>query len=187
MMPDIESVVAQSRSGDAIAFGRLAAEIRGMVYRWAVDFSGDPDDAEDIAQVVLMKLHGQLGGFRRECAFPTWLFRVTRNVASDHKVKTARRRAILQRRSLGGTWTSPGLAEVEEEIVAPPLAAALTECLDRLPARQREVFLLAVVHELSVSQIAAQLGTQCVTARVTLWKARRAVRSHMTMLMPGLQ
>lgn len=45
--------------------------------------SGSPDDTDDLVQNTLLKAFEELGGFRGEAAFKTWLFRIATNTALD--------------------------------------------------------------------------------------------------------
>jgi RNA polymerase sigma-70 factor, ECF subfamily len=60
------------------------------------------------------------------------------------------------------------------------LASVVRRFLTRLPERQREVFDLVDLQDVPAVEAAAMLGVKPATARVHLFKARRALREHLT-------
>jgi RNA polymerase sigma-70 factor (ECF subfamily) len=171
------SLIDGARMGDEEAFESLARRLRATIRGWARRFTGDPDDAEDVTQVVLLKLHQHLDRFRGRSALTTWLYRLTRNVAADIHRRRARRSALM-------AVHAPALEAVDaiddagDEAAIARLAAAVRECYERLPARQRDVFRLADLEGRPTAEIAELLGIEPSTVRVTLFKARRTIRER---------
>src|SRR5688572_30781585 len=83
------------RGGNAAAFEELARRVRGRVHRWAVRLVVDRDEAEDVAQLVLVRLHERIAEFEGRSRFGSWLYRITLNLALDRRRADARRRALL--------------------------------------------------------------------------------------------
>ena len=172
------SLIEGARMGDSDAFDSLAGRLRATIRRWAMRFTGDADEAEDVTQVVLLKLHDRLGGFRGRSSLTTWLYRVTRNVAAGRQRQRARRSALLA----GHAPTLPAAEpprEGDREAAAARLAAIVRESFEQLPARQREVFRLCDLEGRSTADVARMLGIETTTVRVTLFHARRAIRARM--------
>ena len=76
---DCPGLVKQAQAGDKAAFDRLARHYRAAVV--AVTFSrvGNRDEAEDLAQEVLVKAREKLGELREPEAFPAWLKMIALN------------------------------------------------------------------------------------------------------------
>jgi RNA polymerase sigma-70 factor (ECF subfamily) len=155
------------------------------VRRWAGRLTRDGDDAEDVAQLVLLRLHERIGEFERRSRFSSWLYRVTRNVALDQRRIAARRSAILApARGASAARSEP--AEPVEDGDAARIARLVRAQFDTLPARQREVFELADLRGVSPAEIATRLGIAPATVRVLLFKARRTIRVRMLAEHPRL-
>ncbi len=178
---DLELVVAdlvpRAQRGDAGALEDLLARCRATIYRWALVQTGDPADAEDVAQEVLIKLHGSLGRYGGRSRFTTWLYQVTRNQAFNLRRGVARRLRLAGAVSLGRS-AEPDAEDPLERLHAGRVAELATTLLEHLPPRQREVFSLADLEGCSMREIADRLGTTQVTARVHLLHARRKLRAR---------
>src|SRR5688572_25768914 len=94
---ELAALVGQARVGDTAAFDELARRVRDRVRRWAQRHLTDGDDAEDVAQLVLVRLHERLDDFQGRSRFGTWLYRITRNIAIERRRSESRRSALLAR------------------------------------------------------------------------------------------
>ncbi len=178
---DFGALIDRARRGSAAAFGDLATRVHGSVHRWARRLTGDADDADDVAQLVLLRLHAHLDEFEGRSRLTTWLYRMTRNIALSRR-RTERRRATLLAQA------SPPESEVAPapDVDAARIGALVRFHATKLSGRQRDVFELADLRGTPVAEIAARLGVKPVTVRVTLLKARRAIRMRMIESHPEL-
>jgi RNA polymerase sigma-70 factor (ECF subfamily) len=177
-LAELAALAGRARDGAPGAFDELASRVRERVRRWARRMVRDADDAEDVAQLVLLRIHARLGEFGGRGRFTTWLYRVTRNVALDRR-RTEERRAALRARERAYRAHGAGAPAWEEDAADAARVARLVHAYFRqLPARQRQVFELADLRGHSSAEIAAALGIEPATVRVTLLKARRAIRSR---------
>jgi RNA polymerase sigma-70 factor, ECF subfamily len=93
-------VVRAAAAGDARAFERLVRECQVPIRRYLRHLVGDAALADDLTQDVLVKVHAQLHTYRFESRFMTWMFRVARNTALDHRRADMRRRKREERVAL---------------------------------------------------------------------------------------
>ena len=173
---ELASLAARARSGSGRAFEELAARVRGRVKNWATRVVGDPDDADDVAQLVLMRVAERLSSFDGRSRFSTWLFQVTRRVALNRVRTEERRRAILSRSMM---VERTAIEDVEIDREAARLVELVRAYYAELTPRQREVFEMADLEELSGAEIARRLGIEPSTVRVLLLQARRTIRQRM--------
>ena len=176
----LDELARAASEGDSAAFERLVRDVYARIHRWALVRVGDPDDADDVTQAVLVTLHSKLGRWRGEGRFTTWLYRVTANEASSWR-RRAKRRA---------RWTvrdSGQLAEAVDSLVAPSeteersrTVELVTAFFRELPARQREVCDLVDFQGYQPAEVAEMLGMNPNTVRANLFKARRAIRERVT-------
>ena len=80
-------LAARAAGGDATAFQVLLERHYDTVYRIAFRFSGQREDAEDIAQEVCASLVLKLRSFKGDAKFTTWLYRVVVNAVRDMQRK----------------------------------------------------------------------------------------------------
>jgi len=179
-----EALVDRAVKGDATAFAALVGALHPAVYRWALIFAADADEADDIAQDAFVQMHLRLAQFHGEAPLAAWLYRIVRRVAGQ------RRRAFLRRSRLAAlpkalperdTYvTDPGLRVDRQR-----LAATVHAFFGNLPARQREIFDLVDLQGYDPIEVAFMTGIKPTTVRANLFKARTAVRAHLIARHPG--
>src|SRR5438309_2311611 len=76
---DERELVEAARRGDRAAFKRLYDRFRDRVYNAAFYSLGDALWAEDVLQIVFLKVYRGLPGFRHEAGLSTWIYRITLN------------------------------------------------------------------------------------------------------------
>ncbi len=178
---ELTALVRSARTGDPSAFEQLAVRVRSRVLGWARQVSRDPDDAEDIAQLVLLRLHRRLDRFASRGRFTGWLQRVTTNLA--HDVARSRRRTgaltLDHARAIPAQSAPAGKTH--------DFAALVVASLEGLSARQREILLMSDLDGLDSAAVAGRLGISASTVRVHLARARRLVRARILASHPDLR
>lgn len=176
------------------AFNRFAAAVRTRIVQWARAATGDGDEAEDVAQLVLLKLRGTLGQRRERRSVTSWLHRITRNITIDRQRTTRRRQLLLEaarhdnalHQPLGAASAS-GAEQRPRDATAPAALEPLVRSfLDELSPRQQTVFELIDLRGLSAGAVATQLGIAPSTVRVLLSQARRRLRVRLLQAHPEL-
>jgi len=170
------ALVGRTKQGSAAAFTELAERVRVRVRQWAARVVRDDDDADDVAQQVLLKLHLRIREFEGRSRFSTWLYRMTVNTALNRRRVDRRRTELLRGTAESPVTTMPDIALHEEQ---EHLSALVRACLSDLSAREREVFEMADLKGMSATEIASRLGVQPVSVRATLSRARRRIRIRM--------
>ena len=72
-------LVSRAQSGRLDAFEELVRRHRLATYRVALRVLGDESDAEDATQDAFVQAWRNLGGFRADAAFSTWMYRIVTN------------------------------------------------------------------------------------------------------------
>ena len=170
----LEQLVRRAQGGDARAFEKLAEALRPRVRRWALAHVSSADDAEDIAQDVLLKVHGGLAGFSFGSRFSTWIYAVTRRAAADFHRKRNRRTKLFDER-VGELPTSQAPVNTLDRDT---LSDLVQIAFRQLPNRQREIFDLADLQGIPIHEVAEMLNLNAVTARVHLHRARATIRGR---------
>lgn len=179
-------LVSLARTGDEAALRELVEAAYPMVRRWALVRTGDPADAEDLTQDVLVTMIRKLQTFHGDARFESWLYALTRNAALDRHRRTAR-----ARRSEGDPRTERELKptcppDPARSLADAELRTALLDLFRRLPERQREVVDLVELRGLGAAEASEVMGVEPVSVRVHLFKARRSLRSLILAERPDL-
>lgn len=165
-------------SGDDAAFTTLVTRFQPAVFRWALIFARDPDEAEDITQEVFVRAYRQLGDYRSDGPLDAWLYRITRRAALELTRKGKRRARLALSPAASPSrdvyTTDPG-GRVDRERAA----TLIRELFAGLPSRQREIFDLVDLQGLSPTEAAERTGMKAVSVRANLFKARQAIRENL--------
>jgi RNA polymerase sigma-70 factor, ECF subfamily len=168
--PDAEDA-RLAAAGDVAAFERLYRRHVARVHTLATRMLG-PDDADDATQDVFIRTWERLGQFRGESAFGTWLHRLAINVVLGRRASPAIRRR----------WQHEGGDAVLELTARPELpdhGLDFEAAVRRLPAGQREVFLLHDVEGYKHEEIAEMLGISPGTSKSQLHRVRMTLRRYL--------
>jgi RNA polymerase sigma-70 factor (ECF subfamily) len=181
---ELTTLVQRVRGGSSGAFDELARRVRDRVTRWARRVVRDGDEAEDVAQLVLVRMHERLSEFEGRSRFGSWLYRITRNVALERRRSEARRSALLAKEVSPPEVTEAVTdgAGVDDARIRQLVAAYF----DALSPRQREVFELVELRGIPAAEVAVRLGIEASTVRVLLLRARRTIRVRMLEQHPDL-
>jgi RNA polymerase sigma-70 factor (ECF subfamily) len=123
----------------------------------------------------MIKIWRSLEGYRGDCAFESWVYRIAANCSMDamRKHKRDKSESIEPMREAGFDPADPGPG-TEEKVIAADRHRQLRECIARLPEDQREALVMTQLEGVSYEDAAARLeiseGT--VKSRVNRAKAK---------------
>ena len=183
-------LIGEAQAGSAEAFEALVRLYDADVLRLALRIVRSEDGARDIYQETFLKAFRSLAGFRGECAFRTWLYRIATNLCLDH----VRRQAHGQRGAprpvpageAGDDWTVEAArllvdrrpeSDPERVLQADEVRRRVAEALRDLPERERLVFELRHDQDLRLAAVAEILETSEETARNCLYRAHQRLRA----------
>ena len=165
-----------ARRGDRDAFNELVRATYRDIYALAYRLTGNRDDAGDVVQDAYVRAYRAIRRFRGDSSFSTWMYRITSNCASTHLSRRTRQRTEELSDDVPIVDLRP-----EQDPSLRAEAAVLRHHIDRairaLPERLRQVVVLRDLHDLSHSEIAAELGITPSAAKVRLHRARQRLRT----------
>jgi RNA polymerase sigma-70 factor, ECF subfamily len=171
----IERLVVEARNGDTWAFGLIFDRYHEPVYRFIASRVHRPSDAEDLTQLVFVKVLEALPRYEaRGVPFGGWLFRLARNAVIDH-VRTRHEHAELD----AVTEWAHGDAGPDEIAVVRQELDAVGMALAHLTDEQREAIELRFFAGLSAREAAAAMGKQEGTVRGLQFRAIAALRREL--------
>ncbi|MXW65784.1 MAG: RNA polymerase sigma factor [Gemmatimonadales bacterium] len=176
---EILELVEGVRQGERGALERLAGALRPLVCRWALVMTGDPDDAEDVAQVVLMKTLDSLASFDGRARVTSWIYRITRNASLDHQRVRRQEQRLAEKAKWLAESQAPELEDPLDDLEMKRTLRLIRTLVTELPMTQREVFDLVDLQGLRPAEAARLLKMNPNTLRVHLLRARRRMRKEM--------
>lgn len=168
-------LVALVRGGYEHAFEEIVRRYGHLLTRYAAAIVGGR--AEDVTQDAFSKALLAMRRDGREIDLRPWLFRIVRNTALNDLRDRPPSAAALAEAISGGEDPSEELARREE-------LADLMQRLRALPEPQRAAIVMREMEGLGHEEIAKALGLSGGAARQAIYRARRALRDGLGMLVP---
>ena len=170
-----ESLINKALNGDERAWHQLVGRYQSMLYHYGLRLMGNPDDARDLLQDVLMVLCRNLAQFRGESSFKTWLFGIANYRAMD---------MLRKRRPMQDIDDTPDLYNEDELNHEQQLAGQQTQKLVQqqlklLPPDQRLVVELRFYQQFTFDEIADQLALSSNTVKSRFYAALDKLRTQM--------
>ena len=182
-VPD-EVLVREASLGEKEAFAQLARRHGPALHRFVLRLLGDPGDAQDCVQEAMFAAWRNIGSFRGDSSFRTWLLVLGRNEA--RRIGQRHRPPFPQsgsRAPLDFDQVTAQLRDLhagpEGDTLESELLVALDAALLLLPERQRAVWILREVEDLSHAEIGSVLGASPTVVRGLLQRARAAIAATM--------
>jgi len=182
---DDNSLIREAQRGNRVAFEDLVRHYDHAVLRLALRLTGSEHDAQDIYQEAFLKAYRNLGSFRFECSFYTWIYRIVTNLCLDHLRKRQVRKedtAVTVNQEgneynlLDNVADDRAVFNPERDLMRRELGRKIGLALNRLTPRERMVFELKHYQGLKLRTIGEMLSTTEETAKNTLFRATQKLR-----------
>jgi RNA polymerase sigma-70 factor, ECF subfamily len=139
------------------------------------------DDAEDIAQEVMLRIHRHSAELEHADRMTAWVYRIAANAITDHYRRPARREVpsgygvdVGEQESEAPAWAETPTEELRRE-----LANCLTPLIERLPPKYRQALEVVEFEGLSQTDAAMRLGISVSGMKARVQRARRQLRTQL--------
>jgi RNA polymerase sigma-70 factor, ECF subfamily len=177
--PSDESLAIALQKGDETAFGVIVERFQGRVYSVAYRFTGNHEDALDVTQDALFRVHQKIRSWKPTGAFGGWVMRVASNTAIDHSRKLQRSRNVIVSVEDRVLEQQPAKDSPEFDARVKEIDAKIREKLSVLSPTQSQVFVLRHYEEMSLQEIADALECSVGSVKVHLFRAMRKLRTEL--------
>jgi RNA polymerase sigma-70 factor (ECF subfamily) len=163
------SLIKRIRDGEESLFNRFVIEYSPRVLSVVRGVLCNREDAEEIAQDVFVKAYFSLKGFRGDCSFSTWLYRIAYNMAIS-KVRQKRGSFIqIDNLSIPDDRLSTAEKVDEQESIERQLCMVLEE----ISPPDRFMIMSFYIHQRSVAEIAEITGMSESNVKVRLHRIKK--------------
>lgn len=175
-------MIAEVLAGRTETFHELIRPYERSVYLMALSLLHNEAEAEDTAQETFIKAYRNLGRFRSEARFSTWLIAIALNEARGR----LRRKQPRLTDSIDDTEGSVVPAQLtdwreipSETLERQEVRSLIRRALAALPLAYREVFVLRELEERNVKETAETLGISVASVKMRLHRARLMLQKQL--------
>jgi len=178
----IDELIEHSKRGDSDAFRHLVERHQSYAFTLAFRLVCDEETAKDVVQESFIRIWKHLQEYDPAIKFTTWLYRIVVNLSFDQlKMDKRRKRVIENEQELDERFALDNNV-AEQGFVNRDLAERIRSVAARLPLKQRLVFVLRDLNDLSVRETAEALAMSGGSVKANLSYARQAIRKQMEQL-----
>ena len=163
--------VAASRKGDAQSFNRLVLKWEKTVYNIALRMLQDREEAAEATQDIFLRAYRNIGRFRRDASFSTWIHRI----AINHCISGLRRRPPGIHQSLDDDGSEEPAVQLQvsdtqiDTIIRSEQQRRICKALSHLIPEQRAAIELKFFQDMTFEDIAAVLETPLSTIKSRIY------------------
>lgn len=189
-----QELTGRLQRGEEGAADQLASVYGPMIHQLAFRYMKNWEDAEEVAQDVMLKVVRRIDAFRGDSALSSWIYRITFNTAmsrlrnSKHSRPFEVLHADLTKASSvaepfdAPDWTGLG----DDAVMRAELREALTAALAQVPAVYRVPVVLRDIQGLSTEEASRVLNVKTQTLKSRLHRGRTMLREHLAVFSGGL-
>jgi RNA polymerase sigma-70 factor, ECF subfamily len=191
-------LVAGLQAGDQAAVRELAARYGPRIQQLAMRHMKNREDAEEVTQDVLLKVHRKIDAFRGDAALSSWIYRITFNTAMSRLRQNRAARVAAQERDRveallasgeqARTMTEPAdwSRMPDEHVMRAQLREALAAAVRELPEIYRAPVVLRDIEGLTTEEASSRLKVKDQTLKSRLHRGRLMLRDKLEVFRDGL-
>jgi RNA polymerase sigma-70 factor (ECF subfamily) len=174
---DDKLIIKNLKEGDVLSFDHIFKKYHKKVYYFAISYLKNKEEAEDVVQEVFMNLWKYRDQINEYYVFSKYLFKITYNATCKKFRKQASDKKLLEE-TLQNILIEDNSTNLEIEYNN--LLETSNILIDKLPSRQKSIFLLSLKEQLTNEQIAQQLNISIKTVENYLAAAKTSLRKSLS-------
>lgn len=174
-----QELIERARTGDPQAFNQVVLAYRKRILGTISRLIGRPEDVEDVAQEVFVRLYYSLDQLRTAEVFEPWLYRLTVNASYDYlrrvKRRSESRMADLSEQQVMMADSIAGGRQEDEERQKGKTREFMDALFRHVSEEDRLLLTLKEVEGLSLKELEQIYGAKENALKVRLFRARQRV------------
>jgi RNA polymerase sigma-70 factor (ECF subfamily) len=194
MAETTRNLVDRLKAHDPAAVADLSNSYGSKIYQLAFRYLKNREDAEEVAQDVLLKVYQKIDAFRGDSALSSWIYRITFNAAMSRLREFKQNLPAAPDLAHDNDVSQPVKREVvdwsplaDEEVFRAEMRRTLVRALRSLPTLYRTPVILRDVQGLSTEEASAVLHVKEQTLKSRLHRGRLMLREELSTFAGGLQ
>lgn len=172
---DLE-LIDEFRRGEIACFSELVRRYQQKVYWIARRVVGTHEDADDVVQDVFVRVYEALSDFRAESGFFTWMYRITVNV-SLNALRKKRVKSFLRYDEMEEELESAD-DRSDTHVLQKEYQSILEQAIDRLPPKQKMVFMMRYYEEIPYDEMAKMLNKSVGGLKANYFHALKKIQLY---------
>ncbi|HKY19680.1 MAG TPA: sigma-70 family RNA polymerase sigma factor [Vicinamibacterales bacterium] len=193
MTQPTRDLVERLKAHDATAVADLSNSYGSKIYQLAFRYLRSREDAEEVAQDVLLKVYQKIDAFRGDAALSSWIYRITFNAAMSRLRELKQNLPVAPENVADEGTKQPLRHEVvdwsplaDEEMLRREMRQALVRALKDMPVLYRAPVILRDVQGLTTEEASAILQVKEQTLKSRLHRGRLMLREQLADFSGGL-
>jgi RNA polymerase sigma-70 factor (family 1) len=171
---DESHLVHNLSKGNLLAFNTLYKKYGERLYRFALAYLKSKEEAEELVQEVFTKIWEKRSDLKKELSFKSFLFTIAFNIIRKH----FRTKAYLSEYFKSGISDDSDM-QTSQKITYDSLYQYISELVNQLPRRRKEIFIKSRIEGHSVKEIADELNISHKTVENQLTDALKFIRTKL--------
>ena len=177
---DNDSVLIERvKNGDKGAFNFLVNKYYPRVYASLFSYTKSKEDSEDLAQQTFLKVWQQIGSFRGDSAFFTWIYRIAINLAKNHFVSSGYKKQKVNTSIENAEIEISSYENIEAVLMHDQSMKQIKEFINNMPESLKTAFTLRESEGKSYEEISLITETPIGTVRSRIFRARESIIDYM--------
>lgn len=173
---ELLKLIGEAQKGDLQAFETVLKNYQYYAYTVAFRVLTNDDDAKDVVQECFIRIWKNLGGYNAKIKFTTWMYKIVVNLCYD---KLRRRKTEYERNEVLDEQLICGEDNPERLLSNKEQAEIIKHISDGLPEKQRMVFVLRDLEELTTDEVSQIMEISVESVKANLSIARKAIRTKL--------
>lgn len=169
-------LVERFLKGDETAFNALVRKYQKRIYWHARQMLGDHLDADEVTQEVLIVMYRKLDTFNFKSSLYTWIYKIV-TTRSLNQIKKRKLKTIFSFDNTSAKELSSG-RDIVDELVQKEKLEKVKTVLQKLPLKQRQVFVMRNFDELSYEEISKITGKSVGGLKANYFHALKKVTEY---------
>lgn len=182
------TLVKEMQEGKAEAFEQMVKSYQKRVYSLAYNLMRDQSEAEDVTQEVFLRVFNNIKKFLGKAAFSSWIYRITLNV-SFMRLKKRKKNKQISIDSVLPDYQKNGFIQgsindwskiANDVLLSSESAKVIKDAINLLPEKEKVVFILRDVEELSTERVCEILDLTVPAVKSRLHRSRLFLRKRLS-------